>query len=342
MNGNNRRKLPASKAGGKQPIRVALVGYDNVQALDVFGPSDAFSLAGIALDQPGYEVLVVAPSLRPFQTESGISVQPHASLESAPPLDTIIVPGGRGVRLNADVTRRIAEWLKQRAAGTRRIASVCTGIYALAPSGLLDGRRVTTHWQFCADIDQRFPRLNLEPNAIYIKDGAYYTSAGVTAGIDLALAMIEEDYGSDVALKVARHLVVYLKRPGGQEQYSEPLQFQVASRDSWADLITWIRGHLHQDLSVEVLADRMHLSARHFSRRFKDAFHLTPGDFIENLRLDEARQRLSNLQTSIEGVADSVGFGSADTFRRAFERRFGIPPSVFRGRFRTTRSATRA
>jgi transcriptional regulator GlxA family with amidase domain len=168
---------------------------------------------------------------------------------------------------------------------------------------------------------------------LFIKSGKFYTSAGVTAGIDLSLALIEEDCGRKLALAVARELVMYLRRPGGQEQYSEPLKFQVQSNDPLSELAPWICGHLHQDLSVEALAHRACLSPRHFSRRFKDVFGVTPGEFVENVRLDEARGRLSLVGTRIEAVADSVGFGSADSFRRAFERRFGIAPSRYRGRF---------
>ena len=320
------------------PIRIGIVGYEGVQGLDVMGPSDAFSLAGSASPEEiaGYEVLLLGLTGKAFRAESGLTMIPRCKLENALPLDTVIIPGGRGIRVNPEVSRRVSEWLKKSAASIRRIASVCTGIYALAPTTLLDGRKVTTHWKFTRDIAQRFPALRVDPNALYIKDGKFYTSAGITAGIDLSLALIEEDYGPQVALAVARELVVYLKRPGGQEQYSEPLQLQVNSTDGFADLLPWIRGHLRQDLSVETLAERAHFSPRHFCRRFKDAFGVGPGEYIENLRLDEARRLLSASTNSIEAVADSVGFASADSFRRAFERRFGVAPSVFRGRFAAT------
>jgi len=319
---------------------IGILGYDGVQALDIVGPVDAFSIASAHLASarpdpaPAYEILVLGLSRRVFVAESGIAIRPHRALEAAPPLDTVIIPGGKGLRLQPATNARIADWLKARARDIRRVASVCTGIYALAPTGLLDGRRVTTHWRFTSEISQRFPKLRVNPNALFIKDGHFYTSAGITAGIDLALALIEEDYGPHVALAVARDLVVYLKRPGGQEQYSEPLQFQIKSSDRLSDLAPWITAHLHQDLSVETLAERACLSPRQFTRRFKRAFGVTPGEFVENLRLDEARRRLSTSGVTIEGIAESVGFGSADSFRRAFERRFGIAPSIYRGRFR--------
>jgi transcriptional regulator GlxA family with amidase domain len=332
MRKSTRQALEAKKT-------IGILGYDGVQALDIVGPVDAFSIASAhaALERPeaapAYRILVLAPSRRVFMAESGIAMRPHRSLETAPALDTVIVPGGRALRLQPPTASRIAQWLKTRASGTRRVASVCSGIYALALTGLLNGRRVTTHWRFTADIARRFPKLRVDPDALFIKDGKFYTAAGITAGIDLALALIEEDQGAQIALAVARELVVYLKRPGGQEQYSEPLQFQMKSTDRLSDMAPWISSHLHQNLSVEALAEKACLSARHFTRRFKDAFGAAPGEFVANLRLDEARRRLSVSGVTIEAVAESVGFSSADSFRRAFERRFGIAPSIYRGRF---------
>ena len=210
---------------------------------------------------------------------------------------------------------------------------MCTGIYGLASAGLLSGRRVTTHWRWAHDVARRFPDVQVNDNAIFLKDGSFYTSAGATAGIDLSLSLIEEDYGPRVAMAVARELVVYLKRSGGQEQYSEPLQFQTQSVSRLSDLATWIISHLSEDLSVEVLATKACLCPRHFSRRFKTEFGHTPADFVERLRLDEARRRLSNGDNSIENVGLSVGFKSADAFRRAFERRLGVNPADYRRRF---------
>jgi transcriptional regulator GlxA family with amidase domain len=227
----------------------------------------------------------------------------------------------------------VAGWMKQRAKTTRRIASVCTGIYGLAATGLLDGRRVTTHWRFAADVARRFPALRMNPNALFVKDAQFYTSAGVTAGIDLALAMIEEDFGSKVALAAAREMVVYLKRAGGQEQYSEPLQFQTKSSDRFAELVTWMTNNPTAAMSVEILARRASLSPRQFFRRFKEHFGSSPAMFVETLRLNEARRRLSAGELSIDTVAESVGFKGRDSFRRAFTRRFRVTPSKFRRNF---------
>ena len=228
----------------------------------------------------------------------------------------------------------VVDWLRAHAREVRRLASVCTGIYGLAAAGLLDGRRVTTHWRFARAVAERFPALRVEADAIFIRDGPYFTSAGVTAGIDLALALIEEDFGGRLALDVARDLVVFLKRDGGQEQYSQPLQFQVASSsDRLAELGAWIPAHLRQDLSVEALADRACLSPRQLGRRFGKVFGTSPAEFVERARLAAARERLSAGNRSIAEVADSVGFASADAFRRAFQRRFGVSPRIYRARF---------
>jgi len=320
-----------------KPRRVAFLGFEGINALDLTGPSDVFASAMVEEGDslvPGYTISIIGVS-REIRAESGIVFKPHLPMSAAVVIDTLIVPGGHGLR-HPRVNARVTKWVKERAPGIRRIASVCTGIYGLARTGLLDGRRVTTHWRFARDVSDTFPALKVEPDALYVRDGSFYTSAGVTAGIDLALAMVEEDYGSEVALRAARELVVYLKRSGGQEQYSEPLRFQVESTDPIAGLGAWIRGHLRQDLSVDALARRASLCPRQFSRRFLRAFKQTPAAFVEDLRLGEAQKRLAATRTSIDTVAASVGFSSADSFRRAFERRFGLPPTTYRRRFGAT------
>jgi len=319
-----------------KPLRVGFLGFNGVMALDLVGPIDAFTTAGID-ESDGkagslYETVIIGLSNKPFRSESGIAFNPDQTIANAPPLDTLMIPGGIGLR-DPDTQRKVADWIHKRAPKLRRIATVCTGTYGLAATGLLEGRRVTTHWRHARDLARGFPELHVDPNALYLKDGKFYTCAGITAGIDLSLALIEEDFGPRVALSVARELVVYLKRPGGQEQFSEPLQFQTLSQDRFADLAVWIKGHLRSELSAEALADRANLSTRHFSRRFKAVFGTTPADFVESLRLSEARERLTLPDQTIDSVAYSVGFKSADAFRRAFERRFGLQPSTYRKHF---------
>ena len=324
------------------PRTIGILGYSDVQALDLVGPADAFAIADEHLRatgcDAGYKVLVLGVTRAAFAAESGVVIRPHITLDRAPRLDTLLISGGRGLRLRQHYAE-VASLIRELEKDTRRIASICTGIYGLAATGLLDGKSVTTHWKFARDVAQRFPRIQVEPNAIFMKAGKFYTAAGITAGIDLALALIEEDHGPALALSVARELVVYLKRPGGQEQYSEPLQFQTRSSGRLSDLAPWIAAHLRRNLSVEALAERACLSPRHFTRRFKEAFGVNPGEFVENVRLDEARRRLASSESTIKDVADSVGFASPDSFRRAFERRFGVAPTMYRGRFSALRAA---
>jgi transcriptional regulator GlxA family with amidase domain len=316
--------------------RIGIFGFKQVTALDIVGPADVFATASgldpSASGGPAYEIVLIGETAAPFTSDSGLVFTPARTFKNAPALDTLIIPGGSGLRESA-TNARLATWIKSRAGDIRRIASVCTGIYGLAPTGLLDGRRVATHWKFAADVARKFPRLKVDPDAIFIKDGPFYTAAGVTSGIDLSLSLVQDDLGPQAALAVARMLVVYMKRPGGQEQFSEPLRFQTRSNDRFSDLAAWMAGHLHEDLSVDALAARACVCARHLSRRFRQVFGSTPAAFVEGLRLDEARRLLSSERVSIEGVAESVGFGSADSFRRAFERRFGITPTGYRGRF---------
>jgi transcriptional regulator GlxA family with amidase domain len=195
---------------------------------------------------------------------------------------------------------------------------------------------VSTHWRFASRITCEFPKLKVEPDALFVKDGAFYTSAGIAAGIDLCLALIEEDYGPKLALDVARELVVYLKRPGGQEQYSQPLQFQIRSSDRFSEIIAWIAGHLGEDLSQEVLASKAAYSPRHFRRLFRNAYGVTPARFVEKLRMDEARARLAIPRSTVQNVAESVGFKNRFVFSRAFERRFGLSPNAYRQSFQSS------
>jgi len=315
---------------------IGFLGYDGITALDLAGPMQVFQAANDVAALTGqpkpYVLLVLGLTAKLFVAEAGLRMMPDFATRRAPKLDTIVVPGGEGVR-RAEILAPAAAWLKARAKTTRRIASVCTGIYGLAEAGLLDGRRATTHWRFAADVARRYPRIRLEPDAIYLRDGPIYTSAGVTAGIDLALALVEDDLGGRLALAAARELVVYLKRSGGQTQFSEPLKFQTRATDRFADLASWMLRNLDRELSVEALAARAGMGVRHFNRRFRATFGVPPGEYVERLRLDEARRRLPSQNQTVESVATSVGYASADAFRRAFERRFGIAPSHYRKRF---------
>jgi len=312
---------------------VGFIGYDGVTSLDIVGPMDAFAAAG------KYISTIVGLTSNAFASESGVVFKPTHSIHTAPELDTLVIPGGRGVRVDPLIQARVCQFVASRAQTTRRIVSVCTGVYGIAPTGLLNGRRITTHWRFAADFAAKYPKIQVDSNALYIKSDKFYTSAGVTAGIDLALSLIEEDFGRELSLDVARELVVYLKRPGGQEQYSEPLQFQARAEDAFADIVAWMTGHLQEDLSIDALAERASLCPRHFSRKFKAAFGMPPAAFTEKLRLDEARKRLTETSSPVASIAASVGFSSDDTFRRAFERHYDIPPTAYRGRFASAQAS---
>ncbi|MBL8297088.1 MAG: GlxA family transcriptional regulator [Rhodanobacteraceae bacterium] len=318
--------------------RIGFIGFPLFNALDLTGPMDVFTAAAeLELERAGpgrrpvYEAVVIGLDSAPFRAESRLTIVPDTTLADAPPLDTIIVPGGCGVREPATLTA-LAQWLRGRRA--RRIASVCTGAYALAEAGLLDGCVVSTHWRHAQALAARYPQLAVDADAIFLRTGHIYTSAGISAGIDLALALVAEDHGPALALQVARELVVHVKRDGGQRQYSAPLAFQTAAGDRLGELAAWMLRHLDGDLSLERLAERCSLSRRQLSRRFREAFGLAPAQYVERLRVDEARQRLVESRTPVDRIASAVGFRSVDVFRRAFARQIGIAPARYRALFR--------
>jgi transcriptional regulator GlxA family with amidase domain len=321
------------------PKAVGLIVFEQMTAADLTGPAEVFSRAtiqnGDGRESRCYHVLTLGVGTATCLTECGIGVKPRLDIGHAPPLDTLIVPGGSGIH-DSRLNKKIAKWLSRHAPAIRRIATFGSGIYALAATGLLDGRHVITHWRLAKDVALRFPKLRVTPNSLFVKDGPFYTCAGGTSAVDLALSLIEEDHGRQIALKLARDLVVHVKRSGEQEQCSEPLQFQMQSSDRFADLPGWILSNLSQDLSVEALAHRACMSPRNFSRLFKDAFGKTPGEFVAGVRIDEARRRLDVPRNSIESVANSVGFRSADAFSRAFERELGCRPSTYRSLLRVS------
>jgi transcriptional regulator GlxA family with amidase domain len=309
--------------------------FQNVQALDVVGPTDAFA-AAVSADgssrAPAYEVFTVAASNKVVVSESGVAFKPSHTFDSCPEMDTLLIPGGCGIR-DPRVSGRLAPWIARRAIRTRRVAAVCTGTYGLAATGLLRNRRVTTHWRYARDLAARYPELQVDANALYLKDGRFYTSAGITSGIDLTLALIEEDCGRAASLQVARELVVYLRRAGGQDQYSEPLEFEAKSLDRFTEIAPWVATNLHRRITLDALARRASLGPRQVSRRFRATFGTTPADFVESLRMKEAQRRLAVSEASIKRVAISLGYRSSHVFRRAFERRFGVSPAAYRERF---------
>lgn len=296
--------------------------------LDLVGPFEVFAAANQLSGRPLYETVVLGEVHRPIRADSGFSFHAQRPLDYAGTFDTIVIPGGPGLRLE-ETNATVAAWLKARAAKARRVASICTGLYGLAAAGLLDGRTATTHWNHAEDAVRRFPDVRIDAGRLYHEDPPFFTSAGITAGIDLCLALVEQDHGPALALDVAREMVVYLKRPGDQLQYSEPLRFQVRSIGRLRQLADWLPGHLPENLSVASLAARAGMGARHFARVFRETFGETPARYVETLRLERARERLLQSGRSIDSVAQSVGYRSADVFRRAFERRYGVSPAHY-------------
>ncbi len=305
------------------------MGFDCVNALHIIGPSDVFAAAALDDGYGGrircYEVVLLGVSLRPFRTESGITLAPHETLRTAPDFDTIIISGGSGLR-RPDINEPISQWIRGRIATTRRIAAICTGVYALAPTGLLDGREVTTHWRFAGDLRKRFPAVRIDHRKNLVVDEPFYTATGLTAGIDLSLKLVEEDYGPYLAASLRRDLGTYTARSEKQSDAADSFYFPNQTKERFAQLVAWMLQNLEQDLSVEVLARRACMALGTFNRAFKSVFGNSPAAFVENLRLNEACRRLSTSRKTLRCVAESVGFKSADAFRRAFEQRFGERP----------------
>ncbi|MEU4118753.1 GlxA family transcriptional regulator [Kitasatospora sp. NPDC028055] len=312
---------------------VVVVLYDDVQSLDVTGPLEVFAGAGAATGQPGaYRVTTASAGCRPVRSSSGLRLLPDADLAEVGPVHTLLVPGGAAFEHpDGALVARIRE-LADRA---ERVVSVCTGAFLLAEAGLLSGRRATTHWAYCGELARRFPDVTVDPDPIHVRDGRIATSAGVTAGIDLALALVEEDHGRDAALLIARHLVVFLRRPGNQAQFSTQLAAQVAVRQPLREVQQWIAEHPGADLSVEALARRSALSPRHFARAFAAEVGVPPGRYVDGVRLEAARRLLEDTDDGVEAIARSCGYGTPEAMRRAFVRTVATPPAEYRRRFRS-------
>ncbi|PYV53535.1 MAG: AraC family transcriptional regulator [Acidobacteria bacterium] len=312
--------------------RIEFLGFDGVTAAYLVAPGDIFAAAtldsGYGNRIPCYQTYTIGLTSDMFRAESGMIFRPDETFQTVPELDTIIVPGGKGLR-QSQTSNEISDWLLTRANRTRRIAAISTGIYGLAPTGLLDGREVTTHWRFSSDVARRFPKLRVDHKRALVKDGPFYTSNSLSAAIDLSLTLIEEDYGRHVALAAAQELGIPLIHRNGQETLSRPLIFDSQPTDRFAELVPWIMRNLNEDLSVNNLARRACMSPSHFSRAFKSIIGSTPAEFVETLRMNEAKRRLSVPKRTLDTIAASVGFSDAQTFRRAFERRFGAKPRSY-------------
>lgn len=321
------------KPAAAPPKTVAVLLYERVNAIDVAGPLEAFA----AIKQEdgktaGYNITCWSLGDMRMRTESGLLLCADSAPPARPRADVLLIPGGCGVR-EPETLRTLGAWVAKHHAKFDRIATVCTGAYVVAQAGLAKSRTLTTHWAHADDLRKRYPDVNVTADVLHTRDGKFYSSGGVTAGIDLTLSMIEEDYGPRAAMDAARELVVFLRRTGTQAQFSEPLKMQAQSAGRLADVCTWAANHLNGDLSIETLASRANLSERQFSRRFKQTFGKSPAQYIATLRLDAARTALSTSGATIEQIANTTGYDSVDGFRRAFERRYEINPAEYQRRF---------
>jgi transcriptional regulator GlxA family with amidase domain len=328
--------MPKSPRSAPNAVRVVeVLAYPSVQLLDVTGPLQVFASANDhvaeARGTPPYSTRVVAQGGQSITTSAGLGLAADPLPPADAAVDTLMVAGGPGVEAAA-ADPVLVDWVQQRASHARRVASVCTGAFLLAASGTLEGRRATTHWSCCDELARRFPAVRVEPDPIFVRDGSVWTSAGVTAGIDLALALVEEDLGRTVALAVARYLVVFLKRPGGQAQFSTALSLQ-AAEDKFGALHEWINAHLADDISLPVLASQAGMSERSFSRHYAEATGLTPGRAVERLRVEAARRLLSESRLPVKRISQRCGFGSEETMRRSFLRLLAATPQDYRARF---------
>lgn len=314
---------------------IVVLVVDGCQSIDALGPVEVFDNA--SAEVPGaYRVQLVGPTDRgTITTSSGVRLGAEPLPEPPPRHDTLLVAGGEGARSAVDDVA-LVDWIARASRRATRIVSVCTGAYLLAAAGLLDHRRATTHWQWCDALAEQYADVQVDPDPVFVRDGRVWSSAGVTAGIDLALALVEEDLGPNVALAVARELVVFLKRPGGQSQFSVALSSQQAAQPALREVQGWIAGHLTEDLSVAALARRATMSERSFARAFRREVGVTPAAYVEALRFEHARALLEDGAPSLEAVARSAGFASAELLRRAFHRRVGVSPADYRARFRLT------
>ncbi|MEV6983652.1 GlxA family transcriptional regulator [Sphaerisporangium sp. NPDC051017] len=312
---------------------ILVILFDGVQPLDVAGPLDVFSAAARftgSASTPPYVVRTASLGGETVRSAGGLRLAPDLDLADVEDPDLLLVPGGPGV---GDVDNRLVTWLRERAPNVKRVVSVCTGAYLLAEAGLLDGRRATTHWASCDYLASNYPQIQIDPSPIFVRDGSISTSAGVTAGVDLAMALVEEDFGRAVAHEIARLLVVFLRRPGNQAQFSVPLSAQIARSDPLREVQYWAVANLASDLSVPAIAQRAGLSTRQFARAFAEQVGMTPGRYVDLIRLEAAQRMLTDTRDGVIRIARRCGYGTPEAMRRAFMRELGVSPTEYRRTF---------
>ncbi len=331
----------------RAPRRIAILVYPSVQSLDVTGPLEVFAgadtlIRATARSERPYDVQIISSDGAPIRTSSGLTITPHAAFEQPPgELDTLIVAGGAG-EVQAAEDAALIEWIALASRRARRTASVCSGAFLLARAGLLDGRRATTHWAEAHRLQVAYPQIAVDAEPIYVRDGPIWTSAGVTAGMDLALALIEEDLDREAALLIARHLVLFLHRPGNQSQFSATLVAQAPRREPLREAQRVVLEDIGAVHTVEAMAARAHMSLRNFARAFRAETGLTPARYVEHVRLEAARRQLEESKEPVASIAQACGFGTAETMRRAFLRSLGVAPAEYRRRFNVRGAASAA
>ncbi|MDR6496605.1 transcriptional regulator GlxA family with amidase domain [Paraburkholderia terricola] len=326
---------PPAEPGQK---RVVILGLPPVDALDVIGPAEVFAWANQlhgGESAPYVLELVCSAVDVHLDSETGIGLKGHSTLEQEghanKPIDTLLVTAGS--RTFEQIDQAAIDWIRTRSPTVRRVCSICVGAFALAAAGLLDGRRATTHWGVARRLAERYPKVRVDPAPIWVKDGNVYTSAGISSGIDLALSLVSEDLGNDFALEIAKNLVLFFRRPGGQAQFSFALQSQSAHSPGLGELCLWIGEHLHMDLTVEVMAARASTSVRTLIRMFQRELQTTPASYVENVRLESVCRSLALGERSMHDVCRRNGYHSVDVLRKAFTRRFGVSPTEYARRF---------
>ncbi|MGA8594893.1 MAG: GlxA family transcriptional regulator [Bryobacteraceae bacterium] len=332
-------EIPPHPFAGDGPRRIAVLALPNVALSDLAGPYEAFLMAARVgqerrrLVQPCYEVTLLSIAGSSIDTLSGLSILgacPFSRYKGIP--DTLVVAGEPdSLDASADHSS-LFDWVRNIAEKSRRVCSVCTGVFCLAEAGLLDGRRVTTHWRYANLLARKFPAIHVDPEPLFLRDGKFYTSAGCTAAMDLSLALIEEDLGNEIAAEIACATIMFVRRPGRQAQISPLLKLQMSDREPLRELQTWMLENLHLPLTIEDLAARAHMSPRTFARSFVTAVGATPARFLETLRLEAARRRLEETSRNMDQIAAECGFGSAEVMPRCFIRNLGTPPSAYRSR----------
>jgi len=314
-----------------KPEQVAFLGFDRIQLLDLIGPLEAFAIADEALSGAGYRSFIIAEHQQ-FESESHVKVLADYRLEQSPSIDTLIIPGGVGTR-EREINLPLKRWIARHFDTIPRVVTVCTGMFLVADLPYLQDKEVVTHWGYAEKLQRDYPHLRVNRDRLYIQQGKFCSAAGVLSGIDLALNLIEQDHGADLAAYVARYLVTYLKRSGHQSQFSEVLKFQAHNNGHLDRVNRWLNQHHAEVVTVNHLAQQVHVSERHLNRLVKKHFHMSAAKYIEHVKLEQAKIYLLKQEASVERVASLVGYASADAFRRSFRRKYGIAPQSYQKRF---------